>query len=139
MRSSAQHVSKKRRQHSQRRAEYVPRRQRRITTLLARKRLVSDRIESTSSVAASGRCSFFSSVEAAVSAAESTNRGRHARHYSGRAASSDFPLEKSTTWPEIAAPRFSSFARKYFNSCSARDRCCERCSNRRASPGRFAP
>src|SRR5438105_15781488 len=76
MRSSAQHVSKKRRQHSQRRAEYVPRRQRRITTLLARKRLVSDRIESTNSVAASGRCSFFSSVEAAVSAAESTNRGR---------------------------------------------------------------
>src|SRR6266576_3972930 len=69
MRSSAQHVSKKRRQHSQRRAEYVPRGQRRVTTLLARKRLVSDRIESTNSVAASGRCSFFSSVEAAVSAA----------------------------------------------------------------------
>src|SRR5207253_9713848 len=75
MRSSAQHVSKKRRQHSQRRAEYVPRGQRRITTLLARKRLVSDRIESTSSVAASGRCSFFSSVEAAVSSAQSANPG----------------------------------------------------------------
>src|SRR5213595_1736208 len=28
-----------------------------------------------------------------------------------------FPLEKSPTWPEITDPRFSSFARKYFNSC----------------------
>src|SRR4029077_6412333 len=52
VRSSAQHVSKKGRQHSQRRAEYFPRRQRRFTTLLARTRLVSDRIESTDSVAA---------------------------------------------------------------------------------------
>ena len=54
VRSSAQHVSKKGRQHSQRRAEYFPRRQRRVTTLLARTRLVSDRIESTNSVAAAG-------------------------------------------------------------------------------------
>src|SRR5438552_18957061 len=79
------------------------------------------------------------SVAAAVSAAEST-KARAARPPLQPPAtvldlaaspSSDFPLEKSATWPEIGGPRFSSLARKYFNSCSTRNRCCERRSNPR--------
>src|SRR6266487_3527603 len=47
-----------------------------------------------------------------------------------------FPLEKSATWPEITHPRFSNFAREYFNSSSVRDRCCEPRAS--VGPGRFA-
>src|SRR6059058_3295264 len=82
------------------------------------------------------------SVVAAVSAAEST-KARAARPplqppatVLDLAASpgSDFPLAKLATLPEGYQPRFSSFVRKYFNSCSARSRSCERRSNRRAGP-----